>query len=219
MLPFRILIADDHEVVRHGLTSVLKDHDGWQVCGQAVDGLDAVNQAAQLKPDLVILDVSMPNLNGLEAARHILHDQPRTGILIMTIDDSEQMVQSVVEAGARGFVLKSDATRDLVKAVEALQRNRTFFTARVPDLAPTSYRNGTLPPGVPRNRLTVREREVVRLLAEGKTTKEVAGVLGMSVKTAETHRANIMRKLDFHSVSQLILYAVRNRIVPIPQLD
>lgn len=222
MATLRILIADDHEVVRHGVRVLLQNHEGWEVCGEAADGRDAVAQTAQLKPDVVVLDIGMPNLNGLDAAREILHDDPRTRILILTIDESEQVMREVLNAGARGFLLKSDAARDLVAAVEALQRHRTFFTSKVAELVLDGYLKGkgTSPvPEINQDRLTRREREVVQLLAEGKTTKEVAGVLGMSVKTAETHRSNIMRKLNFHSVSQLVLYAVRNKIVQVPSTE
>jgi DNA-binding NarL/FixJ family response regulator len=218
MKALRILIADDHEVVRHGLRALLQGHQGWEICGDAADGRDAVDKAAQLKPDLVILDIGMPNLNGLDAARRILRDEPRTTILILTIDESEQVMREVLNAGARGFLLKSDAARDLVAAVEALQQHRTFFTSKVAEIVLGGYLTGRVPSltEVAQDPLTHREREVVQLLAEGKTTKEVATVLGMSVKTAETHRSNIMRKLDFHSVSQLVLYAVRNNIVQVP---
>ena len=219
MKALRILIADDHEVVRHGLRALLEAREGWEICGEGVDGRDAVAKAAQLKPDLVILDIGMPNLNGLDAARQILRTEPRTAILILTIDESEQVMREVLNAGARGFLLKSDAARDLVAAVEALQRHRTFFTSKVAEIVLDGYLSGRDPaaaaPEVSQDRLTAREREVVQLLAEGKTTKEVASVLGMSVKTAETHRSNIMRKLNFHSVSQVVLYAVRNNIVQI----
>lgn len=218
MKALRILVADDHEVVRHGLRSLLQSHEGWEVCGEATDGRDAVDKAAQLKPDVVVLDIGMPNLNGLDATRQILHDQPRIAVLILTIDESEQMMREVLNAGARGFLLKSDAARDLVTAVEALQHRRTFFTSKVAELVLDGYLNprDTAPvPTLSHERLTPREREVVQLLAEGKTTKEVASVLGMSVKTAETHRSNIMRKLNFHSVSQLVIYAVRNKIVQV----
>jgi DNA-binding NarL/FixJ family response regulator len=167
----------------------------------------------------VILDIGMPNLNGLDAARQILRTEPRTAVLILTIDESEQVMREVLNAGARGFLLKSDAARDLVAAVEALQRHRTFFTSKVGEIVLDGYLSGRDPaaavPEVSQDRLTPREREVVQLLAEGKSTKEVAGVLGMCVKTAETHRSNIMRKLDFHSVSQVVLYAVRNNIVQV----
>src|SRR6266496_2438103 len=214
----RILIADDHEVVRHGVRALLQGHAGWEICGEAIDGRDAVDKAAQLKPDLVILDIGMPNLNGLDAARQILRAEPQTRVLVLTIDESEQVMREVLNTGARGFLLKSDAARDLVAAVEALEHHRTFFTSKVAEMVLNGYVNGTkpaTPPEPARDRLTPREREVVQLLAEGKTTKEVAAVLGMSVKTAETHRSNIMRKLNFHSVSQLVLYAVRNNIVQV----
>jgi DNA-binding NarL/FixJ family response regulator len=217
---FRILIADDHEVVRQGLRALLQGHAGWEICGEAQDGRDAVDKAAQLKPDMVILDIGMPNLNGLDAARQILRADPQTKVLVLTIDESEQVMREVLGTGARGFLLKSDAARDLVAAVDALEHHRTFFTSKVAEMVLNGYVNGNKsaapPPGPPRDRLTPREREVVQLLAEGKTTKEVAAVLGMSVKTAETHRSNIMRKLNFHSVSQLVLYAVRNNIVQVP---
>jgi len=223
MKTLRILIADDHEVVRRGLASLLQNHEGWEVCGEAVDGRDAVDKAAKLHPDLVILDIGMPNLNGLDAARRILHVAPRTAILVLTIDNTEQIMREVLNAGARGFLLKSDAGRDLVSAVEALQGHRTFFTSKVAEIVLNGYLAPTplsSPLDAAKERLTLREREVVQLLAEGKTTKEVAVVLGMSVKTAETHRSNIMRKLALHSVSQLVLYAVRNNIVQtIPSLD
>ncbi|HUK26047.1 MAG TPA: response regulator transcription factor [Terriglobales bacterium] len=217
MRPLRILIADDHEVVRHGVRSLLQAHEGWEICGEATDGREAVEKATSLKPDVVILDIGMPNLNGLDAARDILRDEPRTMILILTIDESEQVIREVLNAGARGFLLKSDAARDLVSAIAALQSHRTFFTSKVAQIVLDGYLKGHEPTVVPevQSRLTRREREVVQLLAEGKTTKEVAVSLGMSVKTAETHRANIMRKLNFHSVSQLVVYAVRNNIIQV----
>jgi DNA-binding NarL/FixJ family response regulator len=219
----RILIADDHEVVRRGLVSLLQGHEGWEVCGEAVDGRDAIEKAAQLKPNMVILDIGMPNLNGLDAAARILRDEPRTAVLVLTIDSSEEIIREVLNTGARGFLLKSDAGRDLVVAVEALQSHRTFFTSRAAEMVLNGYMTSGTPsaPALPgRERLTAREREVVQLLAEGKTTKEVASVLGMSVKTAETHRSNIMRKLALHSVTQLVLFAVRNNIVQAaPPLD
>jgi DNA-binding NarL/FixJ family response regulator len=218
MKTLRILIADDHEVVRRGLHTLLQSHPGWEVCGEAADGREAVDKAAQLKPDVVILDIGMPNLNGLDAARQILREDPQATILVLTIDESEQVMREVLNTGARGFLLKSDAAHDLVAAVEALQQHRTFFTSKVAEIVLDAYLNGRNPsavPEIPQDRLTPREREVVQLLAEGKTTKEVASALGMSVKTAETHRANIMRKLNLHSVSQLVLYAVRNNIVQV----
>lgn len=219
MSPLRILVADDHEVVRRGLCALLASHAGWEVCGEASDGREAVEKVKQIKPDIVILDIGMPNLNGLAATRQILRNDARQKVIILTVTDSEQVIRDVLDAGARGFVLKSDAARDLIAAVEALQRDRTFFTSRVGQLVLNGYlKNGSpAEPNIPM--LTPREREVVQLLAEGKSTKEVAAMLNLSTKTAETHRSNIMRKLDIHSVSELVLYAVRNNIVQVQVLE
>jgi len=217
----RILIADDHEVARRGIHSLLESHTGWEVCGEARDGREAVELALRLKPDLILLDIGMPNLNGLEAARQILAASPDLAILILTMHDSDHTVREVLRAGARGFLLKSDAGRDLVAAVEALQTQRTFFTTRVSQMVLEGYldRDGGHEIGNRENIemsndiLTAREREVIQLLAEGRTSKEVAVTLNLSVKTAETHRTNLMRKLGLHSVADLTRYAVRNGIV------
>jgi len=214
MNTLRILVADDHEVARKGIRALVESRPGWEVCGEAADGREAVKAAIRLKPDLVLLDIGMPSLNGLDATRQILAESPETRVLILTMHDSEQVVREVLAAGARGFLLKSDAGRDLVTAVEALQNRRTFFTTKVAQLVLEGYLHPgpeTEPPY--RSVLTPREREVIQLLAEGKTTKEVATTLNLSVKTAETHRTNLMRKLDLHSVVDLTLYAVRNGIV------
>jgi DNA-binding NarL/FixJ family response regulator len=217
---FRIFIADDHEVVRKGLCALLQVEQGWEVCGEAADGREAAEKIRELKPDVSILDIGMPGLNGLEATRQILKDNPRARVLILTFHDSDQVVRDVLNAGARGFLLKSDAARDLVVAIEAVRRDKTYFTSKVAAMVLEGYlKGGTKAPAVAvgRDRLTPREREVVQLLAEGKSTKEVAVALGLSVKTAETHRSNIMRKLQLHSVSDLVLYAVRNNIVHVVQ--
>jgi DNA-binding NarL/FixJ family response regulator len=215
-----ILVADDHEVARRGIRSLLESHPGWEVCAEAKDGRDAVELATNTKPDLVLLDIGMPNLNGLEAARQILATSPNVAILILTMHDSDNVIREVLRAGARGFLLKSDAGRDLVAAVEALESQKTFFTPRVSQMVLDGFLNrekkrseiedvanssGDL--------LTAREREVIQLLAEGRTSKEVAVTLNLSVKTAETHRTNLMRKLGLHSVADLTRYAVRNGIV------
>jgi DNA-binding NarL/FixJ family response regulator len=215
MSAFRILIADDHEIVRHGIRALIENRPGWEVCGEAIDGRDAIDKARELRPDLALLDVGMPNLNGLDAARQILAVAPRTRVLILTMHDSEQIIREVLEVGARGFLLKSDAARDLVAAVEALQRRTTFFTSSVAELVLNGYLNRRNDDKPFKDRLTAREREVVQLLAEGKSSKEVAVVLDLSVKTAETHRTNVMRKLDLHSVADLVRYAVRNNIVQV----
>jgi DNA-binding NarL/FixJ family response regulator len=217
MNKLRILVADDHEIVRRGLVSLIKSQPNWEVCAEADNGRQAVELAKQFRPGIVILDIGMPTLNGLEATRQILRDNPQIKVLILTITDTDQAVRAVLDAGARGFLLKSDAARDLVSAIDALQYNKTFFTARVAEMVLSGYR-GTY--GAPKKdlllpNLTSREREVVQLLAEGRSTKEVASQLDLSVKTAETHRSNIMRKLGLHSVSELVLYAVRNNIVQV----
>jgi DNA-binding NarL/FixJ family response regulator len=221
-MPFRILVADDHEVVRRGLCALLRAQQDWDVCGEAANGREAVDKAVTLKPEVVILDIGMPSLNGLDATRQILRAVPQTKVLILTLHDSDQVVQEVLNAGARGFLLKSDAARDLVAAVEALRLNKIYFTPKVASMVLDGYlhRNASdvEPEAQGRSRLTAREREIVQLLAEGKSSKEVAAVLGLSVKTAETHRSNIMRKLELHSVSDLVLYAVRNNIVQVPQM-
>jgi DNA-binding NarL/FixJ family response regulator len=218
----RILIADDHELARRGIRSLLEGHIGWEVCGEARDGREAVELANGTKPDVILLDIGMPNLNGLEAARQILAASPDVAILILTMQDSDQVVREVLRAGARGFLLKSDAGKDLVAAVEALQLQRTFFTTRVSQMVLEGFLDrDKLPNGHHAKRddsddvLTGREREVIQLLAEGKTSKEVAVTLNLSVKTAETHRTNLMRKLDLHSVADLTRYAVRNGIVQV----
>jgi DNA-binding NarL/FixJ family response regulator len=219
----RILIADDHELARRGIRALLESHPGWEVCGEAKDGRETVELAASLKPHLVLLDIGMPNLNGLEAARQILAGSPEVAILILTMHDSDNVVREVLRAGARGYLLKSDAGRDLVAAVEALQLQRTFFTTRVSQMVLDGFLDrqtrdvGTISKGDDHagDSLTSREREVIQLLAEGKTSKEVAVTLHLSVKTAETHRTNLMRKLGLHSVADLTRYAVRNGIVQV----
>jgi DNA-binding NarL/FixJ family response regulator len=213
----RILVVDDHDIIRRGLKQLLTARPGWEVCAEAKTGREAVALAEQLKPEIVVMDISMPDLNGLEAARRIHKLFPKTGILILSMHFSDQLVRDIVDAGARAYIVKSDADRDLVSAVEALANHRTFFTPRAAEMLLngfSSQNSGTQPPqALSRSRLTSREREIVQLLAEGKSSKEVAVALGISVKTAETHRANIMRKLELHSVSEVVRYAVRNQII------
>jgi DNA-binding NarL/FixJ family response regulator len=218
MPPFRILLADDHEVVRAGLRALLEEQAGWEVVGEAIDGREAVDKASKLKPDVVVIDIAMPSLNGLEAVRQIIKAVPHTKVLVLTMYDSDPLIQQVLQAGARGYLLKSDAGRDLVSAIDALRRNKTFFTPKVSQMVLEGYLDKSPREkeveGEPESlRLTSRQREIVQLLAEGKSSKEVAAVLGLSVKTAETHRANIMRKLDCHSVTELVRYAIRNHII------
>jgi DNA-binding NarL/FixJ family response regulator len=218
MAPFRILLADDHEVVRAGLRALLEEQSGWEVVAEAVDGRDAVEKATKLKPDVVVIDIAMPSLNGLEAVRQIVKTVPNAKVLVLTMYDSDPLIQQVLQAGARGYLLKSDAGRDLVSAIDALRRNKTFFTPKVSQMVLEGYLDKSPKERETQEepetlRLTSRQREIVQLLAEGKSSKEVAAVLGLSVKTAETHRANIMRKLDCHSVTELVRYAIRNHII------
>jgi DNA-binding NarL/FixJ family response regulator len=211
MPPLRILIADDHSVVRAGLRTLLESRSGWEVCAEASDGREAIEQAAKLKPDVAILDIGMPLLNGVEATRRIRTSSPGTEILILTMHESDELVQQVIEAGARGYVLKDDADRILLAAVDAARLHKPYFSTRVypaADSADPSFD----PTRASRARLTSREREILQLLTEGKSNKEVASLLNISVNTAEAHRANIMLKLDLHSVAELVHYAIRNKI-------
>lgn len=218
MSALRLLIADDHEIVRHGLRVLLESQPGWVVVDEAAHGREAVEKASKLQPDVVVLDISMPELNGLEATRHILRAIPGAEVLILTVHESDQLVREVLEAGARGYVLKSDAGRDLIAAVQALSQHNPFFTSKVAEVLLAGYLQSGTPAEAqegnkPRRVLSAREREVVQLLAEGKSNKDVARALHLSVKTVETHRAKIMRKLHLHSIGDLIRYAIRHHIV------
>ena len=216
MSNLKILVVDDHDIIRRGLKDLLTARTGWEVCGEAKTGREAVALVGQLKPDIIVMDISMPDLNGLEAARRIHKVLPKTGILILTMHFSDRLVRDVVDAGARGYILKSDADRDLVTAVDSIANRRTFFTPRASEILLdgfSGHSSGSEPKVPQRDRLTTREREIVQLLAEGKSSKEVAVALGISVKTTETHRANIMRKLELHSVSEVVRYAIKNQII------
>jgi len=216
MKNLRILIADDHDLMRRGLKALLQSKPGWTICAEAHTGREAVTKAEELKPDIVILDITMPELNGVEAARRILKASPNTEILVLSVHYSDQLIRDILDAGVRGYIVKSDSDRDLVVAVEALANHKPFFTPRATELILNNFNRGGSAAPAPEfigDRLTSREREIVQLLSEGKSSKEVASVLSISVKTAETHRANIMRKLEIHSVSELVRYAVRNQII------
>lgn len=212
----RILVVDDHDVVRRGLKSILEAHSGWEIAAEAANGRNAVARAEELKPDVVVMDISMPDMNGLEAARQIKKICPKTEIVMLSVHFSDQLVNEIINAGAKGYILKSDAERDLVIAVEAVANRRSYFTAQASEMLMDRFRQrGEAPRAtvLTRDRLTGREREIVQLLAEGSSSKQVATTLGISTKTAETHRANIMRKLSIHSVSDLVRYAVKNQII------
>jgi DNA-binding NarL/FixJ family response regulator len=212
----RILIADDHDVVRTGLVALLTHRPDWQVCAEATNGRDAVKLAVKLKPNIAILDLSMPELNGLEATRQIRQEVPETEVLIFSMYENEQFVRDLLAAGARGYVLKSDVATQLLIAVESVVRHKPFFTSDVAEkvlrgflkLNSLAAEESSVP-----SVLTTREREIVQLLAESKSNKEVSTLLGISVKTVQTHRATIMRKLGINSIVDLVHYAIRNNIV------
>ncbi len=213
----RILLADDHELTRSGLRYLLEKHENWNVCGEACNGRMAVEMAEKLRPDFAILDLSMPELNGLEATRQILKRQPQLKILIFTMHETEKVIVDVLEAGARGVVLKSDVGENMVAAVESISKGRRFFTSRVAETVVDAYLSrrsaSEAADSSTQVLLTTREREVVQLLAEGKSNKQVADRLGISSRTAEGHRSEVMRKLKLGSLAELIRFAIRNGIV------
>jgi DNA-binding NarL/FixJ family response regulator len=205
----RILLADDHNVVRKGLRGTLEEYDDWNVCGEASNGREAVRLALELKPDIVVLDLTMPELNGIEATRQIKKSLPQAEILIFTMHETEEMILKAFEAGARGFVLKSDDELELVEAIKVISQHKPFFTTA----ASEALLDNLLRPTIRDSVLTDREREIVQLLAEGKANKEVAAALEISVKTVETHRAAVMRKLEIDSIADLVRYAIRNGLI------
>jgi len=209
----RILIGDDHAIVRRGLRALVESHAGWAVCAEASNGRETVRKVDELKPDLAIVDIGMPELNGLDATRQILKANPQTEVLILTMHQSEEVVAEVLKAGARGYVLKSDADQNLVAAVEALLQHKPFLSSNVTEVVLSEYVNRSSIGPEPRSRITQREREIIQLLTEGKSNKEVASALNISTRTVETHRANIMRKLALESLGDLVRYAIRNKII------
>jgi len=208
----RILVVDDHEVVRKGVSALLKGA-GW-VCGEASNGREALEKTKRLRPQVVVMDIGMPEMNGLEATRQIVKDLPKTKVLILTLHESEQIMQTVLNAGARGYVLKSDAGEVLLDAVKIIHEHNAFFASRSGSPPQDSLELGDQRDGWDASTVnpTPRELEVVQLLAEGRANKEIATILRISVHTVETHRANIMQKLGLHSLSDLTRYAIRNKI-------
>jgi DNA-binding NarL/FixJ family response regulator len=212
----RILIADDHDLIRRGVRDLLAARSGWEVVGEACNGAEAVQKAVSLKPDIAILDFSMPELNGPGAAAQIAEKVPETGVVVLTMHDSEQVMREVLQSGARGLVLKSDADCDLLEAVEAVARKRHFFTTRLSELVLGGYLAGPAAKDRAKSKvaqLTERECEVVRLLADGMSSKEAATRLQISIRTVESHRINISRKLGLNSIAKLVHYAIRHGIV------
>ncbi|MBI4165760.1 MAG: response regulator transcription factor [Acidobacteria bacterium] len=216
MKALRILVADEQEVIRRGVRALLQACAASEVCGEAATGREAVAKAKQLKPHIVLLEVNLPQLNGLEATRHILKALPKTEVLVYTTHKTEQIVREALAAGARGYVLKTDPGATLAAAVEALRQHKPFFASAISEALLENYVRSEPAAGhkpATHSRLSSREREVIQLLAEGRCNKEVAAALGISVKTAETHRANILRKLRLHSITDLVRYAIRNKII------
>lgn len=212
----RILIADDHDVMREGTRAVIEREDGWTVCGLACTGREAVIQATKLQPDIVIMDMTMPELNGLDAAVQIKRVLPGTEILMFTGHETDNLIREAFEAGVKSFIFKSEAHHFLVEAIESLSRHKPFFTGPVSEILFSNILNrtgGARDEAEPGQRLSAREREIVQLVAEGSSNKQVAEALGISVRTAETHRASILRKLNLDSLASLVRYAVRNKLI------
>ena len=211
----RILLADDHEIVRRGLKELLEEQVGWTVCAEAANGREAVERAVQSRPHVALLDFSMPELNGLESTRRIRQAAPETEVLIFTMHGSEDLIREVLAAGARGYLLKSDATRQLIPAVESVARHMPYFSGQVSAVVLDGFLKDkpAQPVALGAERLTSREREIVQLLAEGNKNKAIATRLDLSVKTVETHRASVMRKLDLNSLADIVRFAVRNHII------
>ncbi|MCC4250872.1 response regulator [Sphingobium naphthae] len=208
----RIVLADDHEAIRLGVRSVLSTHPDWRVVGEASNGRDALELIREVRPDIAILDYSLPMMNGLELTRAIKKELPRTEILIFTMHDREDVLAELLKAGVRGYLLKSDASKHLVAAVEALSIRRPYFSGNVSQTLLDRFIEMAARDAAA-TALTPREREIVQLIAEGRLNKEIAAILGLSIKTVETHRAAAMHKLDLNSTADLVRYAVRNNII------
>jgi DNA-binding NarL/FixJ family response regulator len=214
--PLRILIADDHDVMREGTRAVIERQPGWEVCGVAATGLEAVEQALALKPDIVVMDMTMPELNGLDAAVQIRRRLPQTEILIFTAHQTDTVIRDVFEAGVKSFIFKSEAHHFLVEAIQSLSQHKPFVTNKVSEVLFADFLNRSEEKhsaAQTSKRLTARERKIVQLLADGRSNKEVAGALGISIRTAENHRASVLRKLSLDSLASLVRYAIRNKIV------
>lgn len=208
-MSIRVLLADDHSLVRQGLKALL-EREGMQVVGETSQGRDALCLATTLKPDIAILDVSMPVMNGLDAAHEMHHVSPKTKTILLTRHDEDQYVSAALHAGIRGYVLKTQAATDLVQAIRQVNRGEVYLSPGVSRAVVDAFLTKTKLPAEP---LSSRERQVLQLIGEGKSTKEIAGVLGISPKTVESHRARLMQKLDLHDVASLVRYAIRRGLI------
>ncbi len=212
----RVLLADDHTILRDGIRALLVDQADIEVIGEAEDGLSTVKMVGKLKPDVVIMDIAMPLLNGLEATRQIQRDHPQVKVLILTMHDNEEYIRQVLAAGALGYVLKDAAAHDLLGAIRAVHRGEAVLSPAITRLVIEDYlRWGDIRPADTSNGLTPREREILQLIAEGYTNKEIAEILSLSVKTIQSHRGNLMSKLDLHDRGELIKYAIQKKIIDI----
>jgi len=211
----RLLLGDDHTLVRHGLRKILEERPDWEIVGEADDGRSAVKKAAALQPDVAILDIGMPLLNGIDATRQITHKVPGTKVLILSMHSDETYVTRALNAGATGYLLKDSAGKDLIKAVTAVSQGEAFFSPAVSRLMLDDYMRRAAAGGVVDryDTLSDREREIFQLVAEGRSNKEVAELLGISPATVETHRARVLQKLDIHNTAELVLYAVRRGVI------
>jgi DNA-binding NarL/FixJ family response regulator len=211
----RIALADDHTLVREGLRKIIETQPGWEVISEAADGREAVSQALELKPDLVILDLAMPQLSGVDAIQQIVRRLPSTRVLVLSMHADEVYVTRALKAGAHGYLLKDSAGTDLLRAVTALSQNKSFFSPAVSRVMLDDYVRQLAERGITDryDTLSEREREVFQLIAEGRVNKEIAEILHLSPSTVETHRGRIMEKLDVHSAVEIVLYAVRRGII------
>lgn len=208
-MPIRIVLADDHVLVRQGLKSLL-EREGFQVVAEASDGQEALCHVKSLQPDIAVMDISMPTLNGLNAAREVRRASPKTKTILLTQHNESQYISEALEVGVKGYVLKNQVASDLLLAIRQVSRGQVYLSPGVSNAVMQAYHSKSEKTKSP---LTVRERQVLQLIAEGKSTKDVASLLGISVKTAESHRTRLMQKLDIHETASLVLYAVRNGIV------
>ncbi|MGB3702838.1 MAG: response regulator transcription factor [Anaerolineales bacterium] len=216
MSPIRVLLADDHTILREGIRALIEDQEDMEVVGEAENGQATVKMVAQLLPDVVVMDIAMPLLNGLEATRQIRRDFPQVKVLILTMHENEEYIRQVLTAGALGYVLKDAAARDLLGAIRTVYQGEAVLSPAITRLVIEDYlRWGDIRPEDTTNGLTAREREVLQLIAEGYTSKEIAGILSLSVKTVQSHRTNLMNKLDLHDRGELIKYAIQKKIIDI----
>jgi DNA-binding NarL/FixJ family response regulator len=210
-MPIRVILADDHVLVRQGIKSVL-EREGLQVVAEASDGQEAVRQAQALTPDIVIMDIGMPTLNGMDAARELSRSCPKAKSILLTQHDEDQYVSEALSAGVKGYVLKSQVASDLVQAIQQVLRGQVYLSPGISAAVMAAVQSKGQRPADP---LTARERQVLQLIAEGKSTKDVASLLGVSVKTAESHRSRLMQKLDIHETASLVRYAVKRGLVQV----